>query len=437
MHRRRPSRRRRVPDRNFASGRNVSPNLANIVHSAVTDWLHGYLGEDRHWRQTRSDTAPQWAALVRDLATVSDLDEPAWYDTAALLADVGRIYVSYNSNTLLANPASGAVPPQSSLQEPTPTPTPVIVAPRLDAGLAATADKLRLVDRWLNAKATNTDIAADADAFAAISEARERLRATPPDPDPPPEKLDASRDGLPEDVREALKDHLTSGDFDDLAAFTLAANASAVPPQPLEIAHGTVRNRLLGELKAIRPDAYELWELQLAGIVETYVRYVAFTINHQQGGARNLPWHKIIDDTSSNKKPAEHYLADHLHSWFTAAGYDATVEGANTGGGRADVVIRVGVERFVIEVKRISATRTNDDLSADYGPQAQQYTMTAAPFAFLAVLDNKARTARIELDASMWTSSWTNAESNVAHALAAARVLADVQPPSAQPSTRK
>lgn len=207
--------------RDFASGRTVSANLADAVQRAVTDWLHGYLGEDRHWRQTRSDTAPQWAALVRDLAAVADIDEPAWYDTAALLADVGRIYVAYNSNTLLANPTSGAVPPQGRPQEPTPTPTPVIVAPRLDAGLAATADKLRLVDRWLTAKATNTGTAADAHAFAAISEARERLRVTPPDPPAPPGKSEASRDALPEAVREALKDLLTSGDFDDIAAFAL------------------------------------------------------------------------------------------------------------------------------------------------------------------------------------------------------------------------
>lgn len=401
----------------FATGRSVSLESVGIVDNAAGTWLRGYLGDDPHWRQSRSDVAPQWAALVRSLNAVADLNEPAWYDTAALLADAGRLYVAYNATTLLASPAGAG--------EKAPA-TPVILGPRLDAGLAASADKLRLVDRWLESKSER----ADSDAtVAAISEARKRLRA--PAPLTPSGKAHASRDGLPSNVREALENHLETGDFE---AFESAAGPLITPGKPIPILIRRVRDRILGELQEIRADGYTDWATHLTGIVGAYIHCIAHTIDRQQGGARNLPWHNVI---TGGERPAEHYLADHLATWFEANRYTVTTEGTNIAGGRADVVIWEGVERFVIEVKQVAVIRTNEDLSADYGPQAQQYTMTAAPFAFLAVLDNVARTSRIDLDSSLWTSSWTNVETSVTHALTAARVLADVQPPSAQPSTRR
>ena len=197
---------------------------------------------------------------------------------------------------------------------------------------------------------------------------------------------------------------------------------------------GSVFTKHRQELREIHPDGFSAWATQLAGIVGTFARCIAHTIDHQQGGARNLPWHNAI---AGGERPAEHFLADYLAMWFEANHYPVSTEGTNIGGGRADVVILDGVERFVIEVKQIATARTNEDLSADYGPQAQQYTMTAAPFAFLAVLDNVPRTSRIDLDSSLWTSPWMCGETGTTHALTAARVIADAQPPSAQPSARR
>lgn len=401
----------------FATGRSVSSESVDAVDEAAETWLRGYLGDDPHWRQSRSEIAPQWAALVRGLNAVADLNEPAWYDTAALLADAGRLYVAYNATTLLAS---------SGGEGDTASATPVILGPRLDAGLAASADKLRLVDRWLESKSERAD---DDATVAAISEARARLRA--PAPPTPSGKARASRDGLPDHVREALKGHLDTGDFD---TFESAAGPLITPGKQIPILIRRVRDRILGELHDVRPDAYTDWAVHLTGIVGSYVHCIAHTIDRQQGGARNLPWHNVI---AQGERPAEHYLSDHLATWFEANLYTVTAEGTNVAGGRADVVIWEGVERFVIEVKQVGLSRTNDDLSADFGPQAQQYTMTAAPFAFLAVLDNVPRTSRIDLDSSLWTSPWANTETGVSHALTGARVLADVQPPSAQPSTRK
>lgn len=401
----------------FATGRSVSWESVGIVDNAAGAWLRGYLGDAHHWRQSRGDVAPQWAGLIRNLHAVADLNEPAWYDTAALLADAGRLYVSYNATTLVASPAAA---------DETAPATPVFLGPRLDAGLAATADKLRLVDRWLASESER----ADSDvAVTAIREARERIRA--PALPTPSGKAHASRDGIPINVREALENHLDTSGFH---AFERAAQPLITPGKPASILIQRIRNRILGELQEIYPEGYPAWATHLAGIVETFVHCVAHTIDRQQGGARNLPWHNVI---AKGERPAEHYLADHLAIWFEANHYTVATEGANIAGGRADVAIWDGAERFVIEVKQIAVGRTNHDLSDDYGPQAQQYTMTAAPFAFLAVLDNVPRTSRIDLDSSVWTSPWKSAETGATHALTAARIIADAQPPSAQPSVRK
>ena len=217
--------------RAFATGRSVSSESVGIVDKAAGSWLRGYLGDGHHWRQSRADVAPQWAGLIRNLNAVADLSEPAWYDTAALLADAGRLYVSYNATTLVASPTAA---------DETAHATPVLLGPCLDAGLAATADKLRLVDRWLASESTKAE---SDDVVTAIRDARARIRA--PEPQTPSGKARASRDEIPFSVREALDSHLDPCRFH---AFENAVEPLTAPGRLMPIRMQRARDRILREL---------------------------------------------------------------------------------------------------------------------------------------------------------------------------------------------
>lgn len=90
-------------------------------------------------------------------------------------------------------------------------------------------------------------------------------------------------------------------------------------------------------------------------------------------------------------------MADHLALTIgVATGLPTDVEVSNRAGGRADVLVTFDdAERFAIEVKRITETATDAELSHNLGDQAGQYTLTGPPFAFLAVLDLTHWTSRL------------------------------------------
>lgn len=467
----------------FGIGKTISKDIALDVASAAREWLTGYLGQTMHWRQPRADTAAWWAALVGNLAEVADLDTKAWYDPPALIAAVGRLYSAYNSSWLLAGPTANT----QSARSATPLGIALVIEPRLDAGLAASAGKLELVDRWLsqvgNATASQIStsegsneeidgsqvlgraltlpddkiadtalVTTNAAVIEAVRRARERLRARRTMPG----KGEASCSLLPPEVREALVDLVDEetlniietslpGILKDHPELGIAPVPSNQPtdvrvdlplPAPFSpLSEQLLLKQLCGELGQILPAEFALWRLPLTLLLAAFARSVAASINAQQSGERALPWHRVID---AGEKPAEHYLADHLaHDIYMCSGYKAEVEVPNTAGGRADVLVYVDSERFVIEVKRITTNVRDDRLAEKFGPQAQQYTLTGAPFAFLAVLDLVHRPSRLDLSSSFWVRDWKVPESGAVRALTAARILADVAPPSKLSEGRK
>lgn len=124
-------------------------------------------------------------------------------------------------------------------------------------------------------------------------------------------------------------------------------------------------------------------------------------------------------------------LADHLSERIELiTGWRSHVEVPNIGGGRADVIVNIDNQQFVIEVKRIMTTMSDKDLVNAFGGQACSYTLAGPPFAFLAALDLTHRTIRLSTNSSFWVDSWTQPASGDIRALTGMRVLADVDTPS-------
>lgn len=423
----------------FLLAQPVPEGSATAIENAVGHWYLGYLNEVPHWRQARAQTGAAWAALVADLQKVSALDDYTWLEPITLLADIGRIYLSHNSSMLLANPRQEP----GELQLPTRTRAaaqldreetragvPVAIGPRLDSALAASAERADLIDRWLTSVPDHLpDLPTEV--IDAVATARIRIREAPR-----AGKRDASRDAAISDgIREALADNL---DGDTLARVVELLEPVLgmrtvldAPHVSLASAQESLREHLVLRelhegLRMLLPAEHAAWFSSLNVVLTALCRVAAITIDHTQGGERRLPWH---GDIAEGSQPAEHRLADYIaQSIQILTGIRTHVEVPNIGGGRADVVIPVAGEEFVIEVKRQTAQRTDAQLTAAYADQAAQYTHTRTPFAFLAVLDLTRHQARLGLDASFWISEWT--DGSVTRALIGLRILADVAPPS-------
>jgi hypothetical protein len=307
---------------------------------------------------------------------------------------------------------------------------PIAIGPRLDAALAASAERTDLIDRWLTSVADHLpDLPADV--VDAIAAARQRIREAPP-----PGKGDASRDAVFHDsIRGALASVLGDVEYARVEALLGPVDLLVQPldaPEPsVEFANRSLQEHLLlkrlnDRIHAILPDEHALWFDPLNMVLTAITRVTAIAIDHTQGGERRLPWHGEVD---AGRRPPEHRLADYIAQGVQLlTGIRVHVEVPNIGGGRADVVVPVRGEEFVIEVKRETATKTNDELTDHYANQAAQYTHTRTPFAFLAVLDLSRQTTRLGLDASFWVTPWT--DQTVTRALVGLRVLADVASPS-------
>lgn len=440
----------------FVAGGNVSHGVANMVSAAAADWGHGYLGLQPHWRQPRADTVGWWSALVRDLAAIADLDEPAWWQPAALIGSVGRLYTAHNTVFLLAGATRGITTREldrtgKNRLSDRGTATPGVaqlLAPRLDAGLGTDA-KLQLVDRWLEEaqvhgqRATESNDGESGDqpvvnaaAVEAVRGARERLRAQ----ERAPGKSQASGSSLPGEVREALNAVLDDTELAHVERVlepllqqhpelgSSGLDAGLLPVAAPTFAEHSLLNRLRRELQALLPDAFIRLQGALTSVLTALIRSVATTVDAEQGGRRAFPWHQAI---SEGRVPHESLLADHLaHDIRILTGLRALVEVPHMGGGRADVLFSVNGEQFTIEVKRITAARSDDNLVDEFGPQASQYTLTGVPFSFLAVLDLRPREQRLDINSSFWTRGWTVSESQAVRALTAMRVLATVKSPS-------
>lgn len=426
----------------FLGGNPVSEESLSSIDSAAREWFLGYLGEVPHWRQPRAETAGAWALLTRDLYKLRDLDSPAWFEPAKLLADVGHIYCAYNTSMLLADPqqlptAKFVVNKGAGADGP----LPMALGPRLESALGANAHGLYLAERWIAAVAErleDSDASEDIDdaaAAAALQAALTRIR----EGQAPPGKLTASRedDGLDPDLREALTGIVGQDAFDHIVAVadklglpSIVDVTSLLPGArrcvPLD--EQLLLDRLLRAYQNLMPGEFSLWQQHLSLLLTLLIRIVKDTIDHEQGGARRYSWHRL----EAGKTAAESTLADHLALIIRiSTGLPTDVEVSNRAGGRADVLVTFhDAERFVIEVKRITESATDAELSDSFGDQAGQYTLTGPPFAFLAVLDLTRWNSRLPINASFWIVPWHVPTTDEVRALTGLRVLADVATPS-------
>lgn len=421
----------------FLTGHAVGADVLTRVHQAVAEWHVGYLGQVPEWRQARAETAGSWANVLADMSRLTELDEP-WLDASSLFAAVGELFANHQATILVANPRAfptlfgATVPPSLASTEDANAGLPVSFAPRIEGAFARSAASVQLVDRWLDAMTERLRGHDLPDAVEAIAGVRDRIRKRPT-----PGKLHASRESpLPGTIREALEPLLDEDQLnavgDALAEFVKDFDQDAVAAATTGLRVVSLREEqllktLARELESVLPFEYATWSQHLIQLLTALIRVASIAIDREQGGKRNLPWHREEGEASAPEAALADYLALSIQ---LATGLRSHVEIPNIGGGRADVVIPIGTEHFVIEVKRITAPRDDDALTSEYGQQASEYTKTGAPFSFLAVLDLTHHSSRLDIGDSFWVVEWSDATGRK-RAMTGLRVLASVSSPSA------
>lgn len=167
------------------------------------------------------------------------------------------------------------------------------------------------------------------------------------------------------------------------------------------------------------------YRLELRLVLNKLIRFASFHLDAGQSGERAVPWF-----ASRKPWPAEHQVADDLNAMLCMGGLSSIVERPNTAGGRLDIAVTFPRCRICIEVKRVTATRTNDQLVTSYGAQAVQYAATDVPVAFLVVADYARRATRLDLTGAIDVSPVRLHPESRKHALTTLRLQANVTSPS-------
>lgn len=390
----------------YIDGDSLTAEDVLTARSRVDEYLLGYAGLNRHWRQGRADTSRSWSILLSALADASSADADDWFEPSDIIQAASSLYTEQMSVDVVTldpdEPTSGRAVTS-------------LLRPRLLQSFRSHAPSVRFIDEWLRrARAARLP---DVDLIAAV----EKFRDAVVDDDRPK----VSR-GPADRVRSAFPLN------PQLDRFFHVRDAASMLATRIE---SDLTRRIIGEISAIQPDAAAACGSDLFALAFTLVQFTSFHLNQKQTGQRKIPWLGAEPD-SEGHLPKEYVLSDALNTWFHAANLHATVEAAHSGGGDADLAVTFPTSSFFIEVKRVLTVEEDADAFEHYGDQAVQYAVSTTPIVFLALLDYVQRTVRIDLDGVVWTRPHQPTLQSRVYALTGFRVQASAASPSVSSRTR-
>lgn len=405
----------------FADGRPIDAETVANLENAATEYLLLYRNLEPHWRQPRAQAISEWVSLVESMRRVSALDEPAWFEPAALIDQAAALFCAHQSLTLVVHVGTNS-------EELPSVGVAAIVQPRIKAGFAAQAHSVSFLDQWLAMKERESQsgeyISDVYRRFArSIAELVDRTGGSPP----------KASSGPLDDLlaaRRLLRTKAAS-ESPSMRTAIIGATPLVIPARELGLEEERVVRRILGDSAAlVGPLAPEV-EKEAISLLAVMVKYSSYLINQVQSGERKVPFLGI----SEAPFPAEYHLADGLNDRLLSHGLPSQIERTDVGGGRVDIALQFARFQLFVEVKRELTVRSNVDLFASYADQAVQYAGTDIPLAFLAVLDFSRHEVRVDLDHAFWTAAHSTATSRV-YAVTGLRVQGNVASPSKSSRSR-
>ena len=347
----------------FQSGGNSATleDFSKRVQRHAFDLHSASAGAGPPWLGTRHSEAVCWSAFASDLVGLSfNLEEPSWWEPA-LVVEHGLLSVYNASRSILRRDQAGGVE--------------ALVQPRINASVAARSSQAHLVRHWLSKNVTHEW---QESAQQLIREV-DLLIASGSDPPDPFEAASAGtslaalieRSQLSEERRSVLSRVLESAFSLQLASLS-GAEVAIIEKCCLEAQKNVDY--------ATNPNALQLFDTVLLWLVRFVVTRLETTRKNDPSGAYQF-------ERADGTLPHESELQLDFFRWLTTNAASTDLEPSNVSSGRADIQLRSGPERLVVEVKREDKDASFDALAAAYAAQTTDYQNVSIRLGVLLVLD--------------------------------------------------
>ena len=324
--------------------------------------LHAWSGgSGPPWLGARQTEAACWSALASAVAGLAgSLDEPSWWEPAAVIEE-GLLSVYSAGRSILRRDQHGGVE--------------AMVRPRIRASVATQAGQAHQVRRWLQQNATHEWAAEARDLIAQIDSFTEQS-GSPANPfevanERTPLAAIIAGSGIPEEQKNVL--------------FGVVANAMTLQLSNMTSAEAAVIERCCNEAQR-HPDYSE--NINGACLFDTVLLWlVRFVFNRLELTKGDDPTGAYLFERGDGSLPHEDELQQDFFRWVATYVAGSDLEPTNIASGRADIRLKSGSERLVVEVKREEKDCSFDALFNLYAAQTADYQNVSIRLGVLLVLD--------------------------------------------------
>ena len=348
---------------NFHSGA-VSASLDTVsvrVQQRAFE-LHAWSGgSGPPWLGARQTEAACWSALASAVAGLAgSLDEPSWWEPAAVIEE-SLLSVYSAGRSILRRDKHGGVE--------------AMVRPRIRASVATQAGQAHQVRTWLQQNATHEWTAEAQDLIAQIGSFIEQSGS----PENPPEAA-SERTSLaaiiagsksPEEQRSIL--------------LGVVANAMSLQLANMTSSEADVIERCCNEVRGHTDYSTNMNGARLFDTVLLWL--VRFVFNRLELTKGDDPTGSYLFERDDGSMPHEDELQQDFFRWVATYAAGSDLEPTNIASGRADIRLKFGPERLVVEVKREEKDCSFDALFKSYAAQTADYQNVSIRLGVLLVLD--------------------------------------------------
>ncbi|WP_323773902.1 hypothetical protein [Alcanivorax sp.] len=319
----------------------------------------GYSGPS--WLGARRTEAACWSALASNIAGLAvSLDEPSWWDPATVIEE-GILSVYSAGRSILRRDQHGGVES--------------LVRPRIRESVATQTGQAHQVRIWLQQNTNHEwakqaqDLLAQVDAFIEQSGSPKN----PPETAIERASLTAiiARSNIPEKNKITL-----SGVVENAMSLQLA-NLTGSEAAVIERCCQEARNYCDYSANA---NGARLFDTVLLWLV----RFIFSRLELTKG---NDPTGAYLFERDDGSLPREDELQNDFFRWVATSAAGSDIEPNNIASGRADIRLKSGPERIVVEVKREENDCSFDALLASYAAQTTDYQNVSIRLGVLLVLD--------------------------------------------------
>lgn len=324
--------------------------------------LHAWsAGSGPSWLGARHTEAACWSAFAGAISKLSgSLDEPSWWEPLVVI-EQGLLSVYCAGRSILRRDQHGGVE--------------AMVRPRIRASIATQAGQAHQMRIWLQQNATHEwsvearDLIAQIDAFIEQSGSLKR----------PPEAVNErtslaaiiAGSSIPGEQRNVL--------------LGVVANAMSLQLANMTSAEAHVIERCCNE---VRGHADYSANTNGARLFDTVLLWlVRFIFNRLELTKGDDPTGAYLFERDDGSLPHEDELQQDFFRWVATYAAGSDLEPTNIASGRADIRLKSGPERLVVEVKREEKDCSFDALFRSYAAQTADYQNVSIRLGVLLVLD--------------------------------------------------